>query len=62
MLQDRNLGIFLTKLLCPNPLLRPTAELCLRSEYLNGVITEQTNASSHINMLQGLVLSPYTMD
>ncbi|XP_035826191.1 uncharacterized protein LOC101859106 isoform X2 [Aplysia californica] len=43
---DRNLGIFLTKLLCPNPLLRPTAESCLRSEYLNQAVVETTQGSS----------------
>ncbi|KAH9502473.1 hypothetical protein Btru_068791 [Bulinus truncatus] len=32
---DRNLSIFLLKLLHPNPLMRPTAENCLRSEYLS---------------------------
>ncbi|KAI8796750.1 serine/threonine-protein kinase 31 [Biomphalaria glabrata] len=42
---DRNLSIFLMKLLHPNPLLRPTSENCLRSEYLSQAVTSQALSS-----------------
>lgn len=43
---DRNLGIFLMKVMHPNPVLRPTAENCLRSEYLCMPVASENQSQS----------------
>ncbi|CAG5115231.1 unnamed protein product, partial [Candidula unifasciata] len=54
---DRRLGIFLMKLLCPNPLLRPTADLCLRSEYLTQPVVAETLPTEGQSALYSLAQS-----
>ncbi|BFZ03297.1 hypothetical protein BsWGS_06335 [Bradybaena similaris] len=54
---EHRLGIFLMKLLCPNPMLRPTADFCLRSEYLTQPVAAEVPPTESQSALFSLAQS-----